>query len=97
MILSGCLITILKCPMKIFCNWQIGRKRILITNDKEFGELIFLQKRISAGIILFRVKGQGAQEKVKLLKKLLMGYRDRLLKHFVVITSDKIRIIPVGD
>ena len=27
-------------------------KRILITNDKDFGELVFLQKRLSTGIIL---------------------------------------------
>lgn len=33
-------------------------KRVLITNDKDFGELIFLQKRLSSGIILIRIKGQ---------------------------------------
>ena len=32
--------------------------RIFITNDKDFGDLIFLQKRLSAGTILFRVKDQ---------------------------------------
>jgi hypothetical protein len=72
-------------------------KRILITNDKDFGELIFLQKRISAGAILFRVKGQRTQEKIKLMKKLLMGYRDKLLNHYVVISKVKIRIVPLGD
>ncbi|MBI3582737.1 MAG: DUF5615 family PIN-like protein [Nitrospinae bacterium] len=40
-------------------------KRILITNDKDFGELIFLQKRLSNGIILIRVKGQGRDIKLK--------------------------------
>ena len=35
-------------------------KRILITNDKDFGELTVLQKRLSTGIILLRVKGQKA-------------------------------------
>jgi len=33
-------------------------RRIFITNDKDFGDLIFLQKRLSAGTILFRVKDQ---------------------------------------
>lgn len=72
-------------------------KRILITNDKDFGDLIFLQKKVSAGTILFRVKGQKSQEKIKLMKKLLMGYRDKLLNHYVVITKAKIRIVPLGD
>ena len=72
-------------------------KRILITNDKDFGDLIFLQKRMSAGTILFRVKGQNSQDKIKLMKKLLMGYKDKLLNHYMVITKLKIRIIPLGD
>jgi len=33
-------------------------KRIFITNDKDFGDLIFLQKKLSVGTILFPVKGQ---------------------------------------
>ena len=58
-------------------NLANDEKRILITNDKDFGELTFLQKRISAGIILLRVRGQKAKDKVKLIKKLLENYRDR--------------------
>jgi predicted nuclease of predicted toxin-antitoxin system len=72
-------------------------KRIFITNDKDFGDLIFLQKKLSVGTILFRVKGQKSEEKIKLMKKLLMGYHDKLLNHYVVITKLKIRIIPLGD
>lgn len=32
--------------------------RILVTNDKDFGEMTFRQKKLSTGIILFRIKGQ---------------------------------------
>jgi len=71
--------------------------RIFITNDKDFGDLIFLQRRLSVGTILFRVKGQKSEEKIKLMRKLLMGYRDKILNHYVVITKLKIRIIPLGD
>lgn len=42
--------------------------------------LFFLQKKLSMGIILIRVKGQRSLDKVKSMKKLLMGYRDKLLK-----------------
>jgi len=72
-------------------------RRIFVTNDKDFGDLIFLQKKLSVGVILFRVKGQKSQEKVKLMKKLLMGYRDKILNHYTVITRTKLRIIPIGD
>lgn len=78
-------------------NLANAEKRILITNDKDFGELTFLQKRISAGIILLRVRGQKAKDKVKLIKKLLQNYSDKVLNHFIVITKKKIRIIPMED
>ena len=74
-----------------------AEKRILITNDKDFGELIFLQKKVSTGVILLRVKGQKSQYKVTLVKKLLKNYNDKLLNHFVVITKKKIRFIPMED
>ena len=72
-------------------------ERILITNDKDFGELTFLQKKLSTGIILLRVKKHTAQDKVRLIKKLLQNYSDKLLNYFVVITKTKIRFIPMED
>ena len=70
-------------------------KRILITNDKDFGELIVLQRKLSTGVILFRVKGQRTQDKVKLMRKLLEKYGDKLLSHFVVATRNKFRFMPM--
>ena len=70
-------------------------KRILITNDKDFGELIVLQRKLSTGVILFRVKGQRTQDKVKLMRKLLEKYGDKLLCHFVVATRNKFRFMPM--
>ncbi|MBE0428158.1 MAG: DUF5615 family PIN-like protein [Nitrospirae bacterium] len=72
-------------------------KKILITNDKDFGELIFLQKKLSTGIILIRVKEQKGEDKVKLMRKLLQNYRDKLLNNFVIITEKKFRFIPLED
>ena len=68
-------------------------KRILITNDKDFGELVFLQKKISFGVILIRVKGQFTKDKVSLIKVLLKDHRDKLLNHFVVVTKTRFRFI----
>jgi predicted nuclease of predicted toxin-antitoxin system len=70
-------------------------KRILLTNDKGFGEMVFMQKRVVAGIVLFRVRGQNVTEKIKLLENLLQGYADKLPGRFVVVTKKKIRFIPM--
>lgn len=72
-------------------------KRILITNDKDFGELTFLQKKLSIGIILIRIKGQRTEDKVTLMKKLLQNYNNKLINHFVVITKNKFRFVLMGE
>jgi predicted nuclease of predicted toxin-antitoxin system len=70
-------------------------KRILLTNDKDFGELVFLQKKLSHGIILLRVKGQETGLKVKLMKRLMEEYAEKLAGHFVVVTKIRFRFIPL--
>lgn len=69
--------------------------RIIITNDKDFGEIVFYQKKIAYGIILLRVKGQNSSEKIILLDKLLENYLDKIANHFVVLTKTKFRFIPL--
>ena len=64
--------------------------RILLTNDKDFGEIVFRQKLVSAGIILLRIKGQDTGKKIKLLRKVLISHIARISKHFVVITKEKL-------
>ena len=80
--------------MSIF---RIAQKEnyILLTNDKDFGEIVFRQKLIPSGIILFRIKGQDSKEKVKLLKKLLASHGDKVMKYFTVITKKKFRFIHI--
>ena len=69
--------------------------RILLTNDKDFGQLVFRQKKEVGGVILFRVKGQDTGLKEHLLKKLLEGHKDKLKGYFVVVTEDKFRFAPI--
>lgn len=78
-------------------NLAKNEERILITNDKDFGELTFLQKKSSIGIILFRIKGHISQEKVRLMELLLKRYQDKLLHHYIVISKNKIRFIPLEE
>ena len=69
--------------------------RILLTNDKDFGEIVFRQKLVSSGIILFRIKGQDTREKIKLLREVLISHKDRMSNRFVVIAKEKVRFTPI--
>ena len=67
-------------------------KRIIITNDKDFGDYVFYQKLDAHGIILLRIQDDSVANKLKVLKTLLMRFRGKLKGNFVTVTEEKIRI-----
>ena len=77
------------------CEIANKEQRVIITNDKDFGEIVFLQKKITYGVILLRIKGQNSSEKIILIEKLLDKYPDKIAYHFVIVTKEKFRFIPL--
>ena len=69
--------------------------RIIVTNDKDFGELTFFQRKPSSGIILFRINEQNVRIKITILKNMLLKYPEKFCNHFVVIARKRIRFIPL--
>lgn len=67
--------------------------RILITNDKDFGEMIFREGKAHKGIILLRLEDERAANKIEILKRLLEQYADQLTCNFVVATETTVRIV----
>jgi len=69
---------------------------ILITEDKDFGELIFRQHRLTHGIILLRLHGLKAEQKVEVVISALNSHSSEIENHFTVIMpkSIRIRILP---
>lgn len=73
----------------LFKAYEEGR--ILLTEDKDFGELVYRFKKPSRGIILLRIDISERQLKWPRVKRLLKDYGDRLKGNFVVIESEKYR------
>jgi predicted nuclease of predicted toxin-antitoxin system len=69
--------------------------RILLTEDKDFGELIYRLKKPACGIILIRIDVQERDEKCPRLEALIEKHGDRLPGHFVVVDLDKYRFRPL--
>ena len=67
-------------------------ERILVTNDKDFGEMIFRQKRPHSGVILLRLTNEQPKNAIAALRGLLERYADQLAENFVVVTETAIRI-----
>ena len=64
------------------------KKRILVTNDRDFGELIFRQHLPHSGVILFRMKNSNdLTDKIRWLETVIKNYKDSLYDSYLVITS----------
>jgi len=66
--------------------------RVLLTQDKDFGEMVYRLQKTHLGIILIRLKEQTAAEKAELVNYVLVEYGDKLKKAFTVIQPTSIRI-----
>ena len=66
--------------------------RILITNDKDFGELVFRSGQAHHGVLLLRLRDESSANRVRVVASVLKNYADRLAGNFVVATEKGIRI-----
>ncbi len=66
--------------------------RILVTNDKDFGEKIYRAKKRHKGVILLRLDDERANSKIAVIQGLLENYSDRLQDNFIVVTEQRVRI-----
>lgn len=64
---------------------------ILVTNDKDFGEKVYRERRPHRGVLLMRLEDERANNKIQVLTRLLEGYADSLAGKFVVVTETHVR------
>jgi predicted nuclease of predicted toxin-antitoxin system len=68
------------------------KNRILITDDRDFGELVFRLKLPHAGVIFLRLGTYAPLSlKIERLSFVLTHYSDQL-NQFIVVTTDTVRI-----
>lgn len=64
---------------------------LLITNDKDFGEKIYRDRRPHKGVIFMRLNDERSGNKIAVLRQLLANYADQLPSRFVVVTEHHVR------
>ena len=69
-----------------------NEERILITNDKDFGELVFRTGQVHHGVLLLRLRDESSMNRVRMVRLVLEKYTDQLRGHFVVATERAIRV-----
>jgi len=66
--------------------------RLLVTEDKDFGELVVRQRKSSHGVVLVRLPGFSGAEKAEFVVTAVTAHGEELAGAFTVITSKAVRV-----
>jgi len=65
---------------------------VLLTADKDFGELVFRLKRLNLGVVLVRLAGLPPKRKAEIVARVIAEKAEELKEAFSVITANALRI-----
>jgi predicted nuclease of predicted toxin-antitoxin system len=79
-------------PDRDVLSTALAESRLLITNDRDFGELVFRLRRHHQGVILLRLGDYvPIATTIQRIDDVLARYGDQL-EHFIVVTPRTIRV-----
>jgi len=73
-------------------NLAVEHRSVLITSDKDFGELVFRRSQVSHGVLLIRLAGVDGREKARLVRNTIARHADELACSFTVISPGQVRV-----
>jgi predicted nuclease of predicted toxin-antitoxin system len=73
----------------------VSEQRIVLSNDLDFGDLIFHRKLGAWGIVLLRLRAASLSEKLRLFQQHWPLAEAQAIGHFVVISNRRIRVRPL--
>lgn len=72
--------------------WAVAEQRLVVTMDKDFGELVFRSGQAHAGVLLLRLEAARSAERVRIVTDIFTQYADQLPNHFAVYQDGRLRI-----
>lgn len=72
----------------------VSAQFIVMTEDKDFGELVFKKEKAHTGVIFLRLEDQTLANTQRVVKWLLSNYKDKIENSFTTVTErdGKLRI-----
>jgi len=68
------------------------KEALLLTEDSDFGEWIFVHKKQNFGVIFLRYRVETLENVIETLRKVLEKYGRKLQYQFTVVTINRIRM-----
>jgi predicted nuclease of predicted toxin-antitoxin system len=79
-------------PDHVVLRIACAERRVLVTRDRDFGELVVRDGAASAGVVVLRYRRDEAQAMIEALLRLLAVHGDRLMDMMVVLRPDRARL-----
>lgn len=76
---------------------SVSEERILLTEDRDFGDLIFREQETAYGVVLLRIPPEERPQKRERITVLIQQYQNELPGAIVVVTLNTIRIRPLPE
>jgi predicted nuclease of predicted toxin-antitoxin system len=73
-------------------NLSSQENRVLLTEDKDFGWLVFVSHVDSAGVILIRFPGNARKSLVGTIRRVVQDHSDEIVGAFIVVQPGHVRI-----
>ena len=70
--------------------------RVLLTEDKDFGDLVFRTNQAAHGVLLLRLSDLTPAEAANLVSEVIEGHGEHIVGQFAVLNSKSLRIRELG-
>ncbi len=78
-------------PDETVLERAVARGLPVLTEDTDFGELVFQRGRGESGIILLRLHGLSAEAKAAMVATVVRDYADVIPSSFIVVSPGRVR------
>lgn len=72
--------------------WAVRESRLVVTMDKDFGELVFHSGEPHAGVLLLRMESLRSVDRIRIVTELFEHFTQELPGHFSVYQNGRLRI-----
>jgi predicted nuclease of predicted toxin-antitoxin system len=72
--------------------WAVAEKRLVVTMDKDFGELVYHSGQSHSGVLLLRLEAFRTSAKIAIVHDIFQNHADELLACFSVFQNGRLRI-----
>ena len=70
----------------------VAENRMVITMDKDFGELVYNSGKTHSGVLILRLEDANGAQKIMTLQKILSEHADKMENKFCVFQHGRLRI-----